>query len=352
MTANSDKQSSTRGPNTISRVEYMNYDIAVMKSNPLKYRKTLHTANTNGFEFVTECTHQLHQVSHYTVQELGELLDYSDRIRYQLKKLNIFIIHEFNYQTQMYQKALEYQAKHNIKPIIDDPGDFIAALYQLKQLSLRQIAEIMDCTYPTISKTLKKRNIKLRPRGGAQTQKLSSKQIELIIFNHNLPNTDPDKMQPKHLCKKLGVCKEQIYYWINKNKKHLKGRNKKMALNIKLKNNFVMKSDNSQMTLYSAGVTGEDSNNPGEEKLIFVGHYTSIPSFLKGYVYHSTLQAKNADQSDITTLQQLSAYVLELKKELSELFEFPAETKVKADIIGPNVRKPAGPIIKRKRRNN
>ena len=136
----------------------------------------------------------LHINNFYTPEELSDKFNIPEyKIRKYLVDRGIYKINEFNFQSEKHQIAIDLNYKNIHECIVSE--------YK-KLKSARKVADIMKTGQDTILIYLRKHNIKLNPKGGPHSQKLSPDQIKQIISRFG--------ESTKVLAKEFGVAQGTI----------------------------------------------------------------------------------------------------------------------------------------------
>lgn len=115
----------------------------------------------------------LHINKFYIPEELSDKFNiHLYKIKAYLIGRDIYKINEFNFQSEKHQIAIDLNYKNIHECIVSE--------YK-KLKSARKTADIMKTSKDTILIYLRKHNIKLNSKGGANSQKLSPDQIKQII---------------------------------------------------------------------------------------------------------------------------------------------------------------------------
>ena len=93
-------------------------------------------------------------------------------------------------------------------------------------------------------------------------------------------------------------------------------------INIKLTDKFTMRSSQLCLKLCKQGVTGEDSETPGEITSHSIADTTSFDSFFRSYVQHSLLNATDANGDDITSFADLMVEMNKVLDQIRDMFNF------------------------------
>lgn len=95
-----------------------------------------------------------------------------------------------------------------------------------------------------------------------------------------------------------------------------------MAINIKLSDKFIMKSNSHCLQLCKVGVAGPEAKNPGEITETSIADLTSFDSFFRSYVQHSLLNATDNNGDDITNFADLMEEMNKVLDQIKSIFNF------------------------------